>query len=69
MMSDDVRIVTVDIGAEARAVKLESSQQVRDTAPSAYGVFGIVYDGELVSYKYLDSKKEQQKLSGLLNRA
>ncbi len=58
-----------EMGAEARTVKLESSQQVRDGAPSAYGVFGIVYDGELVSYKYLDSKKERQRFSELLSKA
>ena len=57
------------MGVEARTVKLESSRQVQDTAPSAYGIFGIVYDGELVSYKYLDSKKEEQKFSDLLSKA
>jgi len=61
--------IASEMGAEARTVKLESSRQTRDTAPSAYGVFGIVYDGELVSYKYLDSKKEQQKFSDLLSKA
>lgn len=60
--------IASEIGAEARTVKLESSQQVRDTAPSAYGVFGIVYDVELVSYKYLDSKREQQEFSKLLGK-
>ena len=48
-------------GVEARTVKLEGSQQVRDSAPSAYGVFNVVYDGKLVTYKYIDSKKERQE--------
>ena len=60
--------IVSEMGAEAQTIKLESSQQVRDSAPSAYGVFGIVYDGKLVSYKYLDSKKEQQKFSELLGK-
>ena len=59
--------ITGEMGVEAKIVKLESSRQVRDSAPSAYGVFGIVYDGKLVSYKYLDSKKEQQMFSELLD--
>lgn len=60
--------IASEMGAEARTVKLGSSQQVRDGAPSPYGVFGIVYDGNLVSYKYLDSKKEQQEFSELLSK-
>ena len=55
-------------GVEARTVKLESSQQVRDSAPSAYGVFNVVYDGKLVTYKYIDSKKERQELLKLLDK-
>ena len=55
-------------GVEARTVKLESSQQVRDSAPSAYGVFNIVYDGKLVTYKYIDSKKERQEFLKLLDK-
>jgi GNAT superfamily N-acetyltransferase len=53
-------------GVEARTVKLESGQQVQDHAPSAYGVFSIVYDGKLVSYHYL-GKKGKKKLIGLLD--
>jgi ribosomal protein S18 acetylase RimI-like enzyme len=55
-------------GVEARTVKLESSQQVRDSAPSAYGVFNVVYDGKLVTYKYIDSKKERQEFLKLLDK-
>jgi hypothetical protein len=55
-------------GVEARIVKLESSQQVRDSAPSAYGVFNVVYDGKLVTYKYIDSKKERQEFLKLLDK-
>ena len=55
-------------GVEARTVKLESSQQVRDSAPSAYGVFNVVYDGKLVTYKYIDSKRERQEFLKLLDK-
>jgi len=53
-------------GIRARTVKLESSQQVQESAPSAYGVFSVVYDGQLVSYHYL-GKKEKTRLFELVD--
>lgn len=52
-------------GIEARVVRLSSGQEVQASAPTAYGVFQIVYDGELVSYHYL-GRKEKERLVGLL---
>lgn len=40
-------------GIPARVVELKSCQDVRDLAPSPYGVFSIVYNGQLLSYHYL----------------
>ena len=57
----DVLTAAQEKGIKARTVKLESSQQVQESAPSAYGVFGVVYDGQLVSYHYL-GKKEKARL-------
>ncbi|MFZ5917017.1 MAG: GNAT family N-acetyltransferase [Chloroflexota bacterium] len=54
-------------GIEARVVRLTSAQQVQTAAPTAYGVFQIVYDGELVSYHYL-GPREKERLVGLLAR-
>ena len=48
-------------GIEARLVKLESSEEVRAKSPTPYGVFGIVYDGKLLTYHYL-GKKELRRL-------
>lgn len=48
-------------GIEARVVKLESSAEVRAKSPTAYGVFGIVCDGRLLTYHYL-GKKELKRL-------
>jgi L-amino acid N-acyltransferase YncA len=48
-------------GIEARVVKLESSAEVRAKSPTAYGVFGIVYQGKLLTYHYL-GKKELRRL-------
>jgi GNAT superfamily N-acetyltransferase len=47
-------------GLEARTVKLTTSAEVREKAPSAYGVFGIVWDGALFSYHYLGRKELRQ---------
>lgn len=44
-------------GIEARVVKLESSAEVRAKSPTAYGVFGIVCDGRLLTYHYLGNKE------------
>lgn len=52
-------------GAEARIVRLTSGREVQETAPSAYGVFQIVYDGELFCYHYL-GKREFAQLTTLL---
>jgi L-amino acid N-acyltransferase YncA len=48
-------------GIEAKVVKLESSAEVRAKSPTAYGVFGIVCDGRLLTYHYL-GKKELRRL-------
>ncbi len=49
-------------GIEAPVVELTSSRQVRESAPSAYGVFQIVYDGRLLCYHYLARRDLEQKL-------
>lgn len=36
-----------------QAIELTSCQDVRDRAPSPYGVFNIVYNGQLLAYHYL----------------
>jgi hypothetical protein len=48
-------------GIAARAVKLEDGASVREKSPSAYGIFGIVYNGRLFAYHYL-GKKELRRL-------
>ena len=52
-------------GVPTRAVKLESSAEARTRSPSAYGVFGIVYNGKLFCYHYL-GKKETKQLDQML---
>jgi hypothetical protein len=44
-------------------VDLESAAQVRRLSPSPYGVFGIVLEGQLISYHYLLEKDLVARLS------
>jgi len=39
-----------EVGVPAQVVELATAQQAQDFAPSAYGVFGVVYDGKLLTY-------------------
>ena len=43
-------------GISARSFELTTTKAVRDSSPSAYGTFGIVYNGGLLSYYYLSTK-------------
>lgn len=49
-------------GIPARVVEPQSAQEVQETSPSAYGVFGVVFDGKLLAYHYLQ-RKDFEKLS------
>jgi GNAT superfamily N-acetyltransferase len=55
-------------GVETRVVEMTSAREVRDSAPSAYGVFSVVYNGKLATYHYID-KKRQAELLPLLGGA
>ena len=54
-------------GIKANLVELDTSDQIRQESPTAYGVFGIVWDGKLFSYHYL-GKKELRLLDEELAR-
>jgi len=42
-----------EFGIQCRVVGLADGAEVRQRSPSAYGVFGLVLDGRLLSYRYL----------------
>lgn len=44
------------LGMPVALTKLETAHDVQTRSPSAYGVFGVVLDGELLSYHYLLEK-------------
>jgi ribosomal protein S18 acetylase RimI-like enzyme len=52
-----------EAGVDARVVHLKSAQDVQALSPSSYGVFGLVYNGRLLSY-HLMGKKELLKRLG-----
>ncbi len=42
-----------ELGLAAKVIELKSAREVQERSPFAYGVFGMVLDGRLLSYKYL----------------
>ena len=44
-----------EAGVEAKVIELESCQHAQELAPSAYGVFNMVYDGKLLAYQVFPS--------------
>ena len=52
------------MGKGLRIVQLESRDDVLRLSPSPYGVFGLVLNGNLLSYHYQLEKDLQPLLSG-----
>jgi L-amino acid N-acyltransferase YncA len=50
------------MGLPFQALELKSSWEARTLSPSAYGVFGVVYNGELLSYRPMGGKTLHQML-------
>ena len=50
-----------ELGIATQVVEMHHCQEVRDRAPTPYGVFGVVYNGRLLSYHYM-LKKELARL-------
>jgi len=56
-----------ELGIAAHVVELTSAEEARRLSPSPYGVFGIVYNGELLTYHFPDDKylqKLQERVLG-----
>ncbi|MBN2548550.1 MAG: GNAT family N-acetyltransferase [Anaerolineales bacterium] len=53
------------LGAPARAVELQSADEVQRMSPSPYGVFAIVYNGRLLSYYYLTPDEIKTRIATL----
>ena len=48
--------ITAEMDIASRAVELTSSRQAQELAPSAYGVFNVVFDGKLLAYHWISEK-------------
>jgi hypothetical protein len=63
---DDAVTAALDAGRErglkVREVELSSAREIRERAPSPYGVFCIVLDGQVLSHYYQPKKKLDQLL-------
>ncbi|MCK4465252.1 MAG: GNAT family N-acetyltransferase [Bacteroidales bacterium] len=54
-----------ELGIDYRVIDLKSSRDVQTLSPSAYGVFGIVYNGSLLSYHYLLKQELIKRIENL----
>ncbi len=50
------------IGSLSQMVELRTCREARSLSPSAYGVFGVVYNGKLMSYRPIVGKTLRQML-------
>jgi L-amino acid N-acyltransferase YncA len=50
------------MGIQAHGVELKTSREARLLSPSAYGVFGVVYNGRLLSYRPMGGKTLREML-------
>jgi GNAT superfamily N-acetyltransferase len=60
-----VKETAKELGIKCQVVELNNCHDVRNLAPSAFGVFSIVYDGNLLAYHGLAKKELLKRLDGL----
>lgn len=53
------------MGIPEQTVELKNSWEARTLSPSAYGTFGVVYDGQLLSYRPIGGKTLHHMLENL----
>jgi L-amino acid N-acyltransferase YncA len=46
----------IQMGIPAQTVELKTSHEARQLSPSPYGVFGVVYEGQLLDYRPMGGK-------------
>jgi hypothetical protein len=51
-----------EMDVQVRVVELQSGREAQDVAPSAYGVFSVVYNGELLSFHPIGRKELLKRL-------
>lgn len=60
MFASSLNHAAAEMGLKFQAVELKSSWDTRTLSPSAYGVFGVVYNGQLLSYRPIGGKTLRQ---------
>ncbi len=45
-----------EAGVKTKAIELHTAKELQEISPSAYGVFGIVFDGKLINYLHMKSE-------------
>jgi GNAT superfamily N-acetyltransferase len=68
MVTETVLTTAEDMGIPGRVVELGSTEEVQEAAPSAYGVFNVVCNGELVTYHWLGDKDLRRRLEQCASR-
>jgi L-amino acid N-acyltransferase YncA len=57
---EDATTIALELAAEkgipSQVVTFQTAQELQENSPSPYGVFGIVLDGQLLAYHYLQRK-------------
>ena len=67
-IEDAVKILSeaaAELGIKSQVVELHNCQEVQNLVPSAFGVFSIVYAGNLISYHYLTKNEFLKRLDKL----
>ena len=49
-----------EMGLPFKAIELKTYSEARQLSPSAYGVFGVVYNNRLLSYRPMGGKTLQK---------
>jgi hypothetical protein len=60
--SRNAKEVADEMGIDCKIIQHKNCRDVQQNSPSAYGVFNLVYNGELLSYHYLTRKELQKRL-------
>ncbi len=58
-----VQTATREEGIKTRIIELKTAKEVREQAPSAYGVYGVVYDRRLLSYHPIGRENFLERLN------
>jgi hypothetical protein len=54
-----------EIGVPIRDIILKSADEVRQKAPSAYGIFNLVYNGRYIGDQYLDKDTLRNRIASI----